>query len=96
MRRPSTWTAAAPTAPRSCERQRTKLLAALSELDADVFGFMEMENTPASPLADIVADSAELAPAYAYIDTGVIGTDAIRVGIIYKTATVRRSAATRT
>jgi uncharacterized protein len=67
------------------ERQRTKLLAALSAIDADVFGFMEMENTPGvEPLADLVAGL----PGYAYIDTGVIGTDAIRVGIIYKTATV--------
>jgi len=67
------------------DRQRTKLLAALSALDADVLGLMEMENTPGvEPLADIVADL----PGYAYIDTGVIGGDAIRVGIIYKTSTV--------
>ena len=38
------------------ERQRTKMLAALTAIDADVFGFMEMENTPdVEPLADIVA-----------------------------------------
>ncbi|WKZ37469.1 MAG: ExeM/NucH family extracellular endonuclease [Anaerolineales bacterium] len=68
------------------ERQRTKLLAALSALDADVVGLMEMENTPGvEPLADIVAGL----PGYAYIDTGVVGTDAIRVGIIYKTSTVQ-------
>jgi VCBS repeat-containing protein len=68
------------------ERQRTKMLAALSAIDADVFGFMEMENsTGVEPLADIVSDL----PGYAYIDTGVIGTDAIRVGIIYKTTTVQ-------
>ncbi|HUM68627.1 MAG TPA: ExeM/NucH family extracellular endonuclease, partial [Chloroflexota bacterium] len=68
------------------ERQRTKLLAALSAIDADVFGFMEMENTPGvEPLADIVAGL----PGYDYIDTGAIGGDAIRVGIIYKTATVQ-------
>ena len=30
------------------ERQRTKMLAALSALNVDVFGFMEMENTPVS------------------------------------------------
>ncbi len=67
-------------------RQRTKLLAALSAIDADVYGFMEMENTPGvQPLADIVAGL----PGYAYIDTGAIGADAIRVGIIYKTATVQ-------
>ncbi len=67
------------------ERQRTKMLAALSAIDADVFGFMEMENTPGvEPLADIVTGL----PGYGYIDTGVIGGDAIRVGIIYKTSTV--------
>lgn len=67
------------------ERQRTKMLAALSAIDADVFGFMEMENsTGVEPLADIVAGL----PGYGYIDTGVIGTDAIRLGIIYKTSTV--------
>ena len=66
-------------------RQRTKMLAALSAINADVFGFMEMENTTGvQPLADIVAGL----PGYAYIDTGVIGGDAIRVGIIYKTAKV--------
>ena len=68
------------------ERQRTKMLAALAALDADVFGFMEMENTPnVEPLADIVAGL----PGYSYIDTGVIGGDAIRVGIIYKTSSVQ-------
>jgi hypothetical protein len=68
------------------ERQRTKLLTALTAINADVFGFMEMENTPSvEPLADIVAGL----PGYDYIDTGVIGGDAIRVGIIYKVSTVQ-------
>lgn len=68
------------------ERQRTKMLTALSALNVDVFGFMEMENTPGvEPLADIVAGL----PGYDYVDTGVTGTDAIRVGIIYRTATVQ-------
>jgi hypothetical protein len=68
------------------QRQRTKMLAALAAIDADVFGFMEMENsTGVEPLADIVAGL----PGYDYIDTGVVGTDAIRVGIIYKTSTVQ-------
>lgn len=67
-------------------RQRAKLLTALSAIDADIYGFMEMENTPGvEPLADIVAGL----PGYAYVDTGAVGTDAIRVGIIYKTATVQ-------
>ncbi|HET7830747.1 MAG TPA: ExeM/NucH family extracellular endonuclease [Candidatus Limnocylindrales bacterium] len=67
------------------DRQRTKLLAALSAIDADVFGFMEMENTPGvEPLADLVAGL----DGYEYVDTGVIGTDAIRVGLIYRPGTV--------
>jgi endonuclease/exonuclease/phosphatase family metal-dependent hydrolase/PKD repeat protein len=66
-------------------RQRTKLLAALSGLDADIIGLNELENTPGvNPLANIV----EGLPGYAYIDTGTIGTDAIRVGLIYRTAVV--------
>ena len=65
--------------------QRAKLLAALSTMDADIFGLMEMENTPGvNPLQDIVAGL----PGYDYINTGVIGTDAIRVGFIYKTSAV--------
>jgi len=63
-------------------RQRTKLLAALVGLDADVIGLNELENTTGvEPLADIVAGL----PGYAYIDTGTIGTDAIKVGLIYRT-----------
>ncbi len=67
------------------DRQRVKLQAALSAIGADVYGFKEMENTPGvEPLADIVAGL----PGYAYVDTGAVGTDAIRVGIIYNSATV--------
>ncbi|MBI5946067.1 MAG: ExeM/NucH family extracellular endonuclease [Chloroflexi bacterium] len=66
-------------------RQRNKLLAALTGLDADVIGLNELENsTGVEPLADIVAGL----PGYAYINTGTIGTDAIRVGLIYRPAKV--------
>jgi len=71
--------------PTEFTRQRDKLLAAIAGLDADVVGLNELENTTGvEPLADIVAGL----PGYAYIDTGVIGTDAIRVGLIYKPAEV--------
>ncbi|HVR32751.1 MAG TPA: endonuclease I, partial [Acidimicrobiia bacterium] len=73
------------------ERQRVKLIAALVGLDADVVGLVEIENTPGvSPLADIVSglNDALGARTYDYIDTGVAGTDAIKVGIIYKPAAV--------
>jgi hypothetical protein len=75
-------------------RQRDKLLAALSGLNADVIGLNELENsTGVDPLGDpngIVAGlNALLGPGtYAYINTGTIGTDAIKVGLIYKPAKV--------
>ncbi len=71
------------------DRQRAKLLAALLELDADVLGLIELENTTGvEPLADIVAGLNEVAGpgTYAYIETGTIGTDAIKVGVIYQPA----------
>ncbi|WP_447924641.1 ExeM/NucH family extracellular endonuclease [Georgenia muralis] len=74
------------------ERQRAKILDALAELDADVVGLMEMENTPGvEPAADLAAGLNEIlgAGTYDYIDTGVIGTDAIRVGMLYKPREVK-------
>jgi predicted extracellular nuclease len=74
------------------ERQRAKLLDALARIDGDVVGLVEMENTPGvEPAADLVDRLNDLVGAgtYAFIDTGIIGTDAIRVGLIYKPALVR-------
>lgn len=72
--------------PDEFQRQRAKLLATLEGLDADVVGLIELENTTGvEPMADIVAG---LGGDYAFIDTGAIGTDAIKVGIIYKAGTV--------
>jgi predicted extracellular nuclease len=66
-------------------RQRDKLLTALLGLDADVIGLNELESTPgAEPLDSITSGM----PGYDYIDTGPIGTDAIKVGIIYRPAVV--------
>jgi predicted extracellular nuclease len=66
-------------------RQRTKLLAALSGLDADIIGLNELENTPGvEPLDSIVSGLT----GYAYLNTGTIGTDAIKVGMIYRPAVV--------
>lgn len=69
-------------------RQREKLTQALLGLNAEVIGLVDLENTPdVEPLAAIVSDlNVESADTWAYIDTGVIGTDVIRVGIIYNTA----------
>ena len=76
-------------------RQRDKLLQALIGLNGDVIGLNEIENsTGVEPLGDptkgVVAGLNAIlgAGTYAYVDTGVIGTDAIRVGLIYKPARV--------
>jgi Ca2+-binding RTX toxin-like protein len=76
-------------------RQRVKLLAALAGLNGDIIGLNELENTPGvDPLGDptngIVAGLNAMSGVgpYSYIDTGVIGTDAIRVGLIYRSEKV--------
>jgi uncharacterized protein len=73
------------------ERQRTKVIAALAAIDADVVGLIEIENHPGDvPTADLVAGLNDMlgAGTYDYIATGAIGTDAIRVALIYKPASV--------
>lgn len=75
-------------------RQRDKLLAALVGLNADIIGLNELENsTGVDPLGNpngiVEGLNALLGPGtYAYINTGTIGTDAIKVGMIYKPAKV--------
>jgi len=72
-------------------RQRDKLVMAISTLDADVVGLMEIENYPGDvPTADLVAGlNAATAPGtYDYIATGAIGSDAIRVAVLYQPASV--------
>lgn len=81
--------------PTEFTRQRDKLLPALAGLDADIIGLNELENTTGvDPLGDptngiVPGLNAMLgAGTYAYINTSVIGTDAIRVGLIYKPSKV--------
>jgi predicted extracellular nuclease len=74
------------------ERQRAKLVNAITRLDAEVLGFIEIENDegPNSALAELVAAlNAEAgAGTYDYIDTGLIGTDAIKVALAYRAGAV--------
>lgn len=77
-------------------RQWIKIVAMLVESGADVIGLMEIENdgySPTSAIAQLVdqMNSATSAGTYAFIDadalTGqvnALGTDAIKVGLIYK------------
>lgn len=72
------------------ERQRAKIVAALEELDGDVVGLIEIQNDAGQTTNDLVAALNEVTGAgtYAAIDTGVIGTDAIKVALIYQPAVV--------
>ncbi len=75
-------------------RQRAKIISAIDALDADVVGLMELENddttTEVAAIEDLVAGLNTVAGAgtYDFVDTGVVGTDAIRVGIIYRPVAV--------
>jgi uncharacterized protein len=75
--------------PEEFARQRAKIIAALAAIDADVVGLMEIENNTAA-IADLVGglNDSMGADTYAYLDTGVIGTDEIKVAFIYKPASV--------
>jgi hypothetical protein len=72
-------------------RQRDKIFAALAAIDADVVGLIEIENHVTDAAVQDLVDGLNNvvgAGTYAYIATGPIGTDAIRVALIYKPATV--------
>ncbi len=70
------------------DRQRAKILSALIGLDADVVGLMEIENNDFEAVKDLVDGLNDVlgAGTYDFIDTGPIGTDAIKVAFIYQPA----------
>ena len=72
------------------DRQASKIVAALDEMDADVVGLIEIENDDDTAMNDLVARlNAVSDRTYAAVATGVIGGDAIKVGFIYDTDTVK-------
>ncbi|MEM9214427.1 MAG: ExeM/NucH family extracellular endonuclease [Cyanobacteria bacterium P01_F01_bin.150] len=80
------------------DRQQQKLVTAIAELDADILGLVELENTDIVGGEDVVLENLVNAinarlgsTVYDYVPTGFIGGDAIKVGYIYKTATAQPS-----
>ncbi len=78
-------------------RQRAKIIAALQAIDADAVGLMEIENdgeSAQSAIADLVngLNAAYGRPVYAAVPApttaGATGTDAIKVAMIYKPASL--------
>jgi uncharacterized repeat protein (TIGR01451 family) len=75
------------------DRQRDRASLVLCGLNADVAALMEMENTtPSDTITDLLGAVNTLCGAanpYAFVDTGgTLGTDAIRVYIIYRSQTL--------
>lgn len=70
--------------------QLAKITEALVALDADVVGLIEIENDAGQATQDIVdaLNATEEVGTYAPIETGFIGTDAIKVAFIYRVDTV--------
>ena len=70
-------------------RQQAKLVTALGQVDADIVGLVELENNARASLASLVdALNGNGEASYAYVDTGTIGDDSIKVGLIYQAETV--------
>src|SRR6185503_14555903 len=74
-------------------RQRARAVVVICALNADVFGFAELENTtPSATITDLlgaVNASCGGAHPYDFVNTGgTLGTDAIRVQLIYRTGIV--------
>ncbi|UFA49850.1 ExeM/NucH family extracellular endonuclease [Deinococcus radiophilus] len=71
-------------------RQQAKIVEMLRRLDADVVTLMEVQNGGDVALNDLVTalNTAYGREVYRAVQTGTIGTDAIKVAIIYKPASV--------
>jgi predicted extracellular nuclease len=80
------------------ERQRAKILSAMSALDASVIGLMEIENdgyNSTSAIADLVSGlrTATGNDSWQYINAGgPVGSDQIAVGLIYRSDLVEPAA----
>ena len=71
-------------------RQLEKTVTALTMLDADIIGLIELENNASASLRALVdAMNAKIgANDYAWLDTGTVHDDVIKTGFVYRTSTV--------
>lgn len=69
-------------------RQLEKIVTTISMLNADIIGLVEIENNSRASLQSIVdALNVRNGPdTWRFVDTGIIGDDAIKVGLIYRPA----------
>lgn len=73
------------------DRQRARLATAIRDTGAHLVGLMEVENDSGRTLEDLVTElSIESASDWRRVDTGAIGSDAIKVALIYDADRVER------
>jgi uncharacterized protein len=81
------------TTPSELARQTEKLVDAITRLDADVYGLIEIENDGGQFQATetlVDALNAEVGKnTYDFINTGVVGTDEIKQAFVYNRKTVK-------
>ncbi|MCK9490383.1 MAG: ExeM/NucH family extracellular endonuclease [Xanthomonadales bacterium] len=80
--------------PAALERQQRKLIAAMTALDADIIGLMELENDGQggnSAVAELARKLSRPGDPWQPVIAGArIGSDAIAVGLVYRATRVRR------
>jgi predicted extracellular nuclease len=71
-------------------RQREKLVTALLRSGGDIFGLTELQNNSSGSLRVLVdaMNAREGGDDFAYVDTGIIHTDVIKAGIVYRRSSV--------
>jgi len=72
------------------KRQLQKLTAALLAVDADILALIELENNSEQSMRDVLGalNSSTGQNTWAYVPSGLIGRDAIKVGLLFKPAAV--------
>ncbi len=73
---------------RELERQLDKIVATFREIDADVVGIMEIENNAQASLELLRSALSDAGLDYEFVNTGTIGEDSIKVGLLYRPAAV--------
>jgi predicted extracellular nuclease len=73
------------------DRQRAKTVAAITAIDPHIAGLIEIQNDQGAATAHLVAalNAATAPERYAFVQTGSIGTDAIKQAFVYQPAAVR-------
>ena len=72
-------------------RQLEKTVTAITLMDAEIIGLMELENNTTASIAAIVnaLNSRTGGGTYTFVDTGTINTDAIKTGFIFDSSIIQ-------